>query len=81
MNDYEIDEFSCPKCSRTSIHWRRCNQCDDGYIECDDAINYTFGENSTVVKPAWGRQGIESWCPSCGVNVQSLLLRSESEVS
>lgn len=73
MDDYEIDdEFLCPKCDRTSIHWRRCNQ-------CDDAINYAFGENLTVCETCLG-QSIESWCPSCGVNVQSLLLRSGSEV-
>lgn len=79
MDDYEIDdEFSCPKCNRTSIHWRRCNQCEDGYIECDDdAINYAFGENLTVCEACSGT-AIESVCPNCSVNVQRFLLQGEA---
>lgn len=79
--DYEIDdEFSCPKCNHSPIHWRRCNQCEDGYIDEyeDDAINYSPFEKLTLCETCLGT-AIESWCPGCGANIQYSLLIEGSD--
>lgn len=75
--DYEIDyDEHCPKCNRTPVHWRHCNQigCDDGYIdmhEYDDPLWWDPGEYE--ICDECNGTGIEKWCPGCGANLSGTL--------
>lgn len=67
MDDYEVDyESACSVCGHEPIHYRDCQDCDDGYEE-------VFYDDVEI--PGWGEEikcqtcngtGTETWCPSCG---------------
>ena len=80
MIDYEVDdEAVCPHCQHSPTYWRRCNMCEDGWIDEyeTDPINYAEGEFQTRCRDCFG-SGIESWCPGCGANLSDVTLEEET---
>lgn len=71
MDDYQIDELSCPACGNHFTHSRFCSNfhCQDGYEDeyDDDPVNYAPGESYVMCDECHGH-GIERWCPKCGAD-------------
>lgn len=78
MDDYELDDISCPKCGHDPIRYRDCNSCDDGYIDeyDDDPINFAPGEEVTPCQTCKGT-GIQRWCPGCGLDLSGVAVESD----
>lgn len=71
MIDYELDDESvCPQCGNEYIHYRTCNECEDGFIDEyeDDAINYAPHTEYRRCSECLGT-GLQQWCPKCGADL------------
>lgn len=66
-DDVEIDDRPCPACGHEYTHFRRCGDCEDGYVDChdDDPINCVPGEEYEPCPECNGRH-VFHWCPKCG---------------
>lgn len=71
-DDYEFDDYACPKCGHEPTHVRRCTNyaCDDGWIdmhEFDDPM--LFDEGDVERCDECGGTGSIRWCPNCGYDI------------
>ena len=69
-DDYELEDCSCPKCARDTVHYRRRGECGgDGEHEAydDDPMWYEPGDTETC-ETCMGK-GFERWCPKCGYDL------------
>ena len=74
MDDYELDDLTCPKCGHSPLHSRSCNGwCNDGYLDeyDNDPINFMPGEFVFACPDCKGT-GIERWCPNCGEDLSGV---------
>lgn len=78
IDDYDIEDATCPKCGHSPLHSRSCtNWCDEGYHDeyDEDPINCPEEGVSFYECDDCKGTGVEVWCPACGENLSGIIQR------
>jgi len=79
MDDYELDDLTCPKCGHNPLHSRQCTGwCNDGVLDeyDNDPINFMPGEEIYLCPTCKGT-GIERWCLKCGTDLSGVYFEND----
>ena len=84
MNDWEFDEYQCPKCGAYPTRFKRCDVigCDDGWIdmhEYDDPM--FFDEGDVEMCQECHGTGWLRWCGKCGYDLTLVDMRAQEAES
>lgn len=80
MEDYDLDDISCPGCGNDTTHSRPCSEitCEDGGI--DESAEDFLKEGTNVVPcDTCKGTGIERWCPSCGKDLSGVEITDDED--
>lgn len=71
-DEIELDEECCPKCG-TQMYWRRCDNCDDGWItDLYDEDPMWYDEDEIEICHECNGHGRHRWCLKCGFDALSV---------